>query len=239
MSASSSTRSWWRMAKPLAVTALWAMMMTKHDAAMGTSRQQFVPGHRGQGEVRQPARNRPEGRDAEALEVVGEARGRSPPPRRRAPWAAAAAGSGRRGADPRPAPTGTAWARCACARRVQDLPQLAERSVANPPRCRAAPQHGDADLKPHAGEESDQHRARQEVGEEAEPEDARQQQQRRREQGDHGDQVHVVLALPGRPCRTGRWRRSRRSPSPPPPPGGARSRRPRTRPAAGTRCRAR
>jgi hypothetical protein len=37
MSASSSTRSWWRRAKPPAVTALGAMMMTKQEVAMEIS----------------------------------------------------------------------------------------------------------------------------------------------------------------------------------------------------------
>jgi hypothetical protein len=57
------------------------------------------------------------------------------------------------------------------------------------------PQHGDAHLKPDAGQEPDQHRPGQEIGQEAQPEDARQEQQPGAEQGHHLDQVHVMGGL--------------------------------------------
>ena len=49
----------------------------------------------------------------------------------------------------------------------QELPKLVKRAVRNDVHAKHAAEHGDADLNPDAGQKSDQRRARQEVGEEA------------------------------------------------------------------------
>jgi hypothetical protein len=56
-------------------------------------------------------------------------------------------------------------------------------------------EHGDADLKADTRQKPDQHRPGQKIGQETELEDARQEQERGREQGHHFDQVHVVGGL--------------------------------------------
>jgi hypothetical protein len=56
------------------------------------------------------------------------------------------------------------------------------------------PQDGDADLNADAGEESDQHRLREEVGEEAELEQPRRQQADGGQQRHQARQGHVVVA---------------------------------------------
>ena len=67
---------------------------------------------------------------------------------------------------------------------------------------RRNPQHlagnGDADLESNAGQKSDQHRLREEVGQKAESEQSRQQEAGRRQQRHQPGQLHVVLAGYGR-----------------------------------------
>ena len=55
-------------------------------------------------------------------------------------------------------------------------------------------EHGDADLDADAGEESDEHGPRQEIGEESELEEPREQKQRGGEQRERADERHVPLA---------------------------------------------
>ena len=57
-----------------------------------------------------------------------------------------------------------------------------------------AAEHRDADLNPDACQKPDQHRARQEIREEAQFEDARQQKEARGQQSQHADQRHIFLA---------------------------------------------
>ena len=77
---------------------------------------------------------------------------------------------------------------------AQDLAQLIDGAMRVDRHAEHLAQHGDADLDADACEKPDQHRARQEVGEEPELEEPRQQQQAGGEQRHHAHQRHVALA---------------------------------------------
>ncbi len=89
------------------------------------------------------------------------------------------------------------------------LPQLPERPVRLHVDAEHPSEHGDADLDADAGEKADEGGARQEVGEEAQLEDPREQQEAGGQEGQHADQRHVFRARDRRHARK-RARKDRR-----------------------------
>ena len=176
-----------------AVAALWAMIMTKHEAATGSSASvslQLTFGHLNDGSPpgTGPMTAKPRSaRLSQALAAI------EPTTR--------TSGAGKRGANRR-------------ARRMLAATKI-DKATTRPSADGAArttsqswtdgmaggdgdpehvAEHRDADLHPDPGQEPDQHRARQEIGEEAGLEEAREQKQARRLQRQHADQRHVPVA---------------------------------------------
>ena len=176
-----------------AVAALWAMIMTKHEAATGSSATvsaQVTSGHASDGRPpgTGPMTAKPRAaRSSQALAAI------MPTTRTRA--------AGKRGANRRArrmltatkidTPTTRPSADGAAAR---DLPKLDGGMAGGDRNPKHVAEHRDADLHPDPGQEPDQHRARQEIGEEAGLDDARDQKQAGRFQRQHADERHVLVA---------------------------------------------
>ena len=119
------------------VAALCAMIMTKHDAATGSTRERFAPGHVGQAERRQPARHRTDDGDAVPGEVEGRARRDRSHHHERARSAAAEQGDGRARMAPATRTDSASVGRCELRQARAGSPRAARACVASARRRRA------------------------------------------------------------------------------------------------------